>query len=76
MGMATSSGSVVVSTSNAGVSGVSGDLLLDTGSVHVGDSGSIDIVSGSSASGSGGSIAISVGFGDGSRGTFSVTAGD
>ena len=45
--------SAAFSTSNAGVSGVSGDLSLGTGSATMGDSGAVDIVSGSSASGSG-----------------------
>ena len=60
---ATSSGSVAVLTSNAGTSGVSGDLSLSTGSATVGDSGALDIGIGSSASGSGSSIAIPVGSG-------------
>ena len=50
VGTATSSGSVAVSTSSAGTAGVSGDLLLSTGSATVGDSGTLDIGSGSSVS--------------------------
>jgi hypothetical protein len=42
----------------------------------MGDSGAIDIGSGSSASGSGGTISISVGSGDGVGGAFSVTVGE
>ncbi len=44
IGTATSSGSVIVSTSNAGTVGVPGDLLLSTGTLSVGDSGTLDIV--------------------------------
>ena len=62
--------------SNAGSLGVLGDFSLSTGTVSVGTSGDVSIGSGSSVSGSGGSIAVSVGLGDGSGGTFSVTAGD
>ena len=65
-----------MSTSNAGTSGVSGDLSLSTGAATVGMSGHVSLGSGSSANGSGGSIAISVGSGDRSGGTFSVLAGD
>ena len=43
IGTATSSGIVVVSTSNAGTVGVSGDLLLSTGTLSVGNSGTLDI---------------------------------
>jgi hypothetical protein len=59
-----------------GTEGVSSDLLLNTGTASVGNSGTLDIRSGLSASISGGSIAISVGSGTDIRGVFSVTAGD
>ena len=39
----TRSGNLVVSTSNAGTVGVSGDLLLSTGTLSIGDSGALDI---------------------------------
>jgi hypothetical protein len=42
-GTATSFGSVAVLMSNAGTVGVTGDLLLGTGAVSVGDSGALDI---------------------------------
>ena len=48
------------STSDAGSSGVSGDLSLSTGTASVGTSGDVSIGSGSSAAGSGGNVAISV----------------
>ena len=51
VGMATSSGCVAVSTSNAETAGVSGDLSLSTGTAIVGDSSALDIGSGLSASG-------------------------
>ena len=66
-----SDGSAVVLTSNAGVSGVSGNSSLGMESVTSGDSGAVDIGNGSSASGSGGSISISAGSRDGVRGAFS-----
>ncbi len=43
VGMATSSGRVAVLTSNTGTAGVTGDQLLSTGTVRVGDSGALDI---------------------------------
>ncbi len=43
VGTATSSRGVATSTSNAGTAGVSGDLLLSTGTASVGDSGALDI---------------------------------
>jgi hypothetical protein len=75
-GMAKSSGSVAVSTSNTGTAGVSGDLSLNTGTASIGDSGPLDTRSGLSVSGSGRSIAISVGLGTGIGGAFSAAAGD
>jgi hypothetical protein len=76
VGMATSLGSVVVLTSNAGTAGVLDDLLLNTETASVGNSGALDIGSGLSASSSGGSIAISVGSGPNIRGLFGVMAGN
>jgi hypothetical protein len=76
VGMATSLGSMAVLTSNKEMAGVSGDLLLNTRTASIGDSGALDIGSVSSASGSGGSIAISVGFSTDIRGAFSVMAGN
>ena len=48
--MATSSRIVVVLTSNAGTAGVSGDLLLSTGTLSVGNSGALDIGCGTTRS--------------------------
>ncbi len=75
-GMATSLGSVAVSTSNTGTAGMSGDSLLNTGTASVGDSGALDIKSGSSLSALGSGIAISVGSGTKIGGAFSVKAGN
>ena len=43
VGTATSSRSVATLTSNAGTVGVSGDLVLSTGTASVGNSGALDI---------------------------------
>ena len=45
---------MAVSTSSAGTAGVLGDLLLSTGNATVGNSGTVDVGTGLSASGSGG----------------------
>ncbi len=74
-GTSTSLESMAVWRSNAGTAGVLGDSLLNTGTARVGNSGALDIKSGSSTSGSGISIAISVGSGTDIGGAFSVTAG-
>ncbi len=58
VGMATSLESIAVLMSNAGTAGVLGDLLLNTGTASIGNSGALDIGSDLSASGSGGSIAM------------------
>ena len=55
VGMATSSKSVTILTSNAGTAVVLGDLLLGTGTASVGNNGALDIKSGLSASSLGGS---------------------
>ena len=73
-GTATSTSCAVVSTCIAGVSGVSCDLSLGTGSTTVGYNGAVDIGGSSSVSGSVGRISISVGPGDGV--VFSATAGE
>jgi hypothetical protein len=52
------------------------DLSLNTGIARVGNSGTLDIRSGSSASGSGGSSAISSGSGTDIEVAFSVAAGN
>ena len=74
--MTTSSESVTILTSNAGTAGMLGYLLLSTGTVSIGNSGTLDVGSGSSASGLGGSIAIPVGSGTNIGGAFSVMAGN
>ncbi len=74
VGRATSSGNVTVLPSNAGTVGVLDDLLMNTGTASIGNSGNLGIGSGSSASGSDGTIAISVGSGTNIGGVFSVTA--
>jgi hypothetical protein len=76
VGRATSLVSVAVSTNNAGTAGVSGDLLTNTGTVSLGNSGALGIGSGLSASGLSGSNAISVGSGTNIGGVFSVKAGN
>jgi hypothetical protein len=53
VGMATSLGSMAVLTSKVGTVGVLGVSSLNTGTVRVGNSGTLDIKSGLSASGSG-----------------------
>ncbi len=72
----TSLGSVAVLTSNAGTVVVLGDLLLNNRILSIGDSCSLGIWSGLSASGSGCSISISMGSGTNIGGVFSVKAGD
>jgi hypothetical protein len=76
VGTATSLGSIAVLTSNAGTAGVLGDLLMNTGTASIGNSGALGIESGLSASGLGISIAISAGFGTNIGGAFSVMAGN
>ncbi len=56
IGTATSSGCIAVLTNNAGTAVVSGDLLLNTATASIGNSGTLDIWSGLSASSLGGSI--------------------
>ncbi len=76
VGTATILESVAESTSNAGTAAVLGDLLMITGIARVGNSGTLGVGSGLSASGLGGSIAISVGSGTNIGGAFSVKAGN
>lgn len=83
-----SSGSIVISTSDAGSEGVSGVLSFRTGSSTSGDSGSIEISSGNAHShpdplwpeevtGSSGNIHITVGTGDlGKGGNLKLAAGN
>ncbi|EJK61681.1 hypothetical protein THAOC_17786, partial [Thalassiosira oceanica] len=75
-GAATSSGSLGLSTSDAGAAGVSGQVTLSSGTASSGTSGAVGIESGSSEFGSGGAISLSVGSGDGAGGTLSLSAGD
>jgi hypothetical protein len=72
VGTATDSGAASLSTADAGVAGVSGNLSLRTGVATNGDSGSVVLASGSSSSGTGGDITLTVGSGTAEGGTFTV----
>ena len=63
-GTASSSGSVIIRTLNAGVSGVSGELVFSTGTTSNGASGSIRIGTGTASGGDAGDISIVVGDGN------------
>ena len=63
-----SSGSAFISTSNAGLAGVSGSLNLGTGTSSVGGSGSVLMSTGGASYGRGGTIVLSVGSGDSGEG--------
>merc|ERR1711981_1129433 len=70
------SGSVKVSTSNAGSNGVSGSLTFSSGTSSSGTTGSITVSTGSAVNGKGGSIILSVGQGNvGNGGSIAITAG-
>ncbi len=83
-----SSGSIVISTSDAGLEGVSGALSFRTGSSTSGDSGNVEISTGNThshpdplwpeeATGSSGNIHIIVGTGDhGKGGNLKLAAGN
>ena len=80
-GAATSSGSLTMATSDAGGTGMSGQVTLSTsgtasGASGIGTSGAVGKGSGSSASGSGGAVSIGTGSGDGADGSLPVSAGD
>jgi len=76
VGIATSSGSIIMSTADADPNGVSGPLHLSTGHANAGSSGSIQLSTGSAMSGVGGSVSIEVGSGDsGDGGAVLVNAG-
>jgi hypothetical protein len=67
-----SSGAASLSTADAGVAGASGGFT-GTGIATDGDSGAVVISSGSSGSGTGGDISVTVGSGDMSGGSFTLT---
>ena len=52
----TDSGSLTLATSNAGSSGVSGDVSMSSGTSSAGNSGSLSLSSGNAAGGTGGAI--------------------
>lgn len=60
-----SSGSVVLSTANAGNQGTSGSLALATGRSNLGRTGPIELSTGNAVGGGGGDISLSVGTGVG-----------
>jgi hypothetical protein len=70
-GTATSSGSIPLTTDSGGPSGVSGAILLSTGS----SGRRLKVVTGQAPSGSAGSITLSVGSGDKTGGTVAISAG-
>ena len=92
VGTATSSGAVLIQTSNSGTTGVSGNMALKTGTSTVGVSGNMALTTGAStigatgsftvstgtaAGGAGGAISMTVGSGDtGSGGAMTLAAGD
>jgi len=76
-GTGKTSGSISVRTSNAGSSGVSGELTFKSGVASSGSSGTISFITGNSVGGKGGSIYLSVGAGSSSSGgSISIRAGD
>ena len=64
MGRSLTSGEVVVRSEMSGPGGVSGRVLVQTGTSCAGDSGGISLVTGQSTSGAGGDIQLLVGEGD------------
>ena len=64
LGSATSSGAVSMRTERSGPSGVSGEMVLETGASCAGDSGALTLTSGRSTGGAGGDIQLLVGSGD------------
>ena len=58
-----SSGIITVQTSNSGISGVSGDVLVQTGRATAGISGGVSLQTGAATSGTGGSITLKVSYG-------------
>ena len=77
VGSATSSGAVSISSADAGISGVSGDMTLYSGASTAGDSGAVQMSTGKAVGGSGGNIKLAVGTGDtGAGGNLTATAGE
>ena len=72
-----SSGQVEITTPNAGIVGLSGDIMLSTGSASGGNSGMLLLSSGDASAGAGGELFLSVGSGGGGDGgDIRVTAGE
>ena len=63
-GTESTSGSIIIRTLNAGTAGVSGELMLSTGTTSSGASGDISIGTGTASTGDGGDISIVVGDGN------------
>merc|ERR1712167_300039 len=63
-GTKSTSGTIIIRTLNAGVAGVSGELVLSTGTTSNGASGSIRIGTGTASGGDAGDISIVVGDGN------------
>merc|ERR1712072_1675668 len=63
-GTQSTSGTIIIRTLNAGVKGVSGELVFSTGTTTTGASGDISIGTGTASTGDGGDISIVVGDGN------------
>merc|ERR1719478_1489527 len=63
-GTKSTSGTIIIRTLNAGIAGVSGELMLSTGTTSTGASGDISIGTGTASTGDGGDISIVVGDGN------------
>merc|ERR1712167_140071 len=63
-GTKSTSGTIIIRTLNAGVAGVSGELMFSTGTTTTGASGDISIGTGTASTGDGGDISIVVGDGN------------
>eukprot|EP00232_Nephroselmis_pyriformis_P028735 CAMPEP_0182854040 /NCGR_PEP_ID=MMETSP0034_2-20130328/1020_1 /TAXON_ID=156128 /ORGANISM="Nephroselmis pyriformis, Strain CCMP717" /LENGTH=3798 /DNA_ID=CAMNT_0024984833 /DNA_START=206 /DNA_END=11599 /DNA_ORIENTATION=+ len=73
----TSSGTVTIKTDDAGFYGVSGFMLMRTGTATAGTSGRIDVLTGNATEGSGGDINVAVGTGNtGNGGDVYMTSGE
>lgn len=57
-------GSVLIQTANAGMTGTSGSITMNTGTSSLGASGAVQVLTGLATSGPGGYIQLSVGAGD------------
>merc|ERR1719271_704363 len=63
-GTASTSGTIIIRTLNAGAAGVSGELMFSTGTTSDGASGDVSIGTGTASAGDGGDISVVVGDGD------------